>query len=233
MKKVIISLLSGSFIMSSAYAGIGTGFYAGGSLGHTATTAKLKGQLTHVNGIAHPVNGAEQIGARAPSAHIVAGYGAVCNNFYTGAEVGYSFIKNKIKSTLGQNDVQNKDTLQLTRNGHVNFALRGGYIVLPDTMVYVRLGLNYSTWKMNDSLSGIFNINHPAKKSQRMISFEPGFGLETAISDSLLTRIEYLYEIGGSVTAKHNSQNPLFRHTHSKAQSIHTQSGKVGLVYKF
>jgi len=170
--------------------------------------------------------GNQDVGGTAANVGIHGGYGWVQNCMYYGGEVGYTFENAKIRDTLG---AQNGGSAQLKRNGYFRAALRGGYLFTPNTMFFIALGINWGKWTLNDSLNNGFGTTNVGTGSKNRISFAPGVGLETAIHKNVYLRVEYNYEFGPSVRATNSSVNNSF----SQMGSIRSQSGKIGLSYKF
>jgi opacity protein-like surface antigen len=96
-------------------------------------------------------------------------------------------------------------------------------------MMYVRLGGNWGKWTLNDALNGGFTSAMPGSGSKNRLSFAPGVGLETAVHKNVYLRVEYNYEFGPSVRAANAAVPGAF----SNVGTIRSQSGKVGLSYKF
>lgn len=220
MKKLALSLIASAVTIGAASAhSINTGFYLGAALGYGATTAKLQGQ--NPNSI-----GSTDFGSGAANVGILGGYGYVTGCLYVGGEISYTFENTKLNTTLNQ--APGFSSTQLKRNGYANAALRGGVLVSPGTMGYIRLGLNWSQWKLYDSLNAFNNAN-PGYGKKNAVSFVPGLGLETAVHKNVYLRVEYDYDFGPNVRAT-NSALP---NNSISASSIRNQSGKIGLAYKF
>ncbi len=217
MKKLALALVASAVALSAANANISTGFYAGATTGFGATTAKL----TNGNN-AGASAASEDIGSTAANIGLIGGYGWVANCMYYGGELGYTFENAKVRQT-GANS-----KIELKRNGYFNAAFRGGYLFTPNTMFYVRLGINWGKWALKLDRT---NPNFSMSGSKNRMSFAPGLGLETAIHKNVLLRVEYTYEFGPSVRAKTdvNGANGAY----INAGTVRSQSGKVGLVYKF
>jgi opacity protein-like surface antigen len=225
MKKLALALVASTVALSAANANISTGFYLGATAGYGATSGKYTGAGINAAGAQQAVAGSTDIGGNAANIGIIGGYGWVTGCAYYGAEIGYSFENTKVRNTLGSNTT----SVELKRNGYFNAALRGGYLFTPNTMFYVRLGLNWGKWTLNDSRTfPVAPAANPGSGSKNRMSFVPGLGLETAIHKNVYLRVEYTYEFGPSVRAKANNYNGF-----SNVGSIRSQSAKIGLAYKF
>jgi opacity protein-like surface antigen len=235
MQKLALALITSTAVMASAtYANIATGYYVGVHGGYGATTAKTTGILATTTDGFPPgtsVPGSTDIGGSAPNLGLMGGYGWVTGCMYYGGELAYTFEPVKINDTDGQNAPNGGifDKAVLKRSGYFHAGLRGGYLFTPNTMFYIRLGVNFSKWNLNDSLNNGFSTIFPASGSKNRLTVTPGLGLETAIHQHVYLRVEYMYEFGPSVSAR-NSNTPLGSTTMS---NIRSQSGKVGLSYKF
>ncbi|MCE3230376.1 MAG: hypothetical protein K0R52_304 [Alphaproteobacteria bacterium] len=231
MKKLALALVASTVAAGAASANIGTGFYLGAAAGYGSTTGKFTAQTQTAAGVVTAVPGSADVGGNAANIGIMAGYGWVSGCTYFGGEVGYTFENSKINATLGQQGagalLQGTGSATLKRNGYFNAALRGGYLFTPNTMMYVRLGGNWGKWTLNDSLT--FANANPGSGSKNRFSFVPGVGLETAVHKNVYLRVEYTYEFGPSVRATSGSRASAF----SQVGTIRSQSGKVGLSYKF
>jgi opacity protein-like surface antigen len=214
MKKLALALVASAVALSAANANISTGFYAGATAGFGATTAKLTGGNN-----AGATAGSRDIGGTAANIGLIGGYGWVANCMYYGGELGYTFENAKVRQTTATTEGE------LKRNGYFNAALRGGYLFTPNTMFYVRLGINWGKWTVKASQT--VPVAGSISGSKNRMSFAPGLGLETAIHKNVLLRVEYTYEFGPSVRAK--ADNGVY----VNAGTVRSQSGKVGLVYKF
>lgn len=222
MKKLALALVATAFVIGAADAKqIKTGFYAGFHGGYGSNNAKFSGQT------ATTVPGSLDIGSGAGNLGLHGGYGYVCNCFYVGGEVSYTWENAKISNTL---DNASGGT-ELKRNGYARIALRGGWLFSPTTMGYIALGGNWGKWTLSDNGNNgsFFNQNTPGSGSKNRLSFAPGVGLETAVARNVYLRAEYTYEWGPSVRAT-NSALP---NTSITASNIRSQSGKLGLSYKF
>lgn len=220
MKKLALALVASTVALSAANANIATGFYLGATAGYGATTGKISGSTNRA-----AVAGNADVGSGAANIGLIGGYGWVSGCMYYGGEIGYSFENTKISNNLG-----GTGKVELKRNGYFNAALRGGYLFTPNTMFYVRLGIQWGKWNLKDNNSNLFGFTNalPASGSKNRVSFTPGLGLETAIHKNVYLRVEYTYEFGPSVRAKASTGNAF-----TNVGTIRSQSGKVGLAYKF
>lgn len=222
MKKLALGLAASVAVFGVTEASIGTGVYLGAAAGYGSTTAKS----TYQNSTGG-LPGSLDIGGNAGNLGIFAGYGWVQSCLYFGGELGYYFENTKIRDTV--NTGGNLGSFELKRNGHFNAALRGGYLFTPNTMLYIRLGVNWGKWTLRDSLNSGFNNSLVGNGSKSRMSFVPGFGLETAIHKNVYLRVEYNYEFGPSVRATNSSTSNVF----TNVGTIRSQTGRIGLAYKF
>ena len=224
MKKLALALVASAVTLSAANANISTGFYLGATTGYGSTSGKLSGTQAFAPNAGAAVAGSTDVGSTAPNIGLIGGYGWVTGCMYYGGEIGYSFENTKINDTAG-----GVGRAELKRNGYFNAALRGGYLFTPNTMFYIRLAAHWGKWTLNDSNNFGFNPARVASGTKNRLSFAPGLGLETAIHKNVYLRVEYSYEFGPSVRATNSGSNQGF----SNVGTIRSQSGKIGLAYKF
>jgi opacity protein-like surface antigen len=226
MKKLALVLIGSAAAAGIAKANhpLSTGFFVGANGGYGATTAKYS--TTNANG--NSLTGSTDVGGNTGSIGIMGGYGWIEKCLYMGAEVAYTFENAKINNTLITNT--NQGGSQLKRNGYFNLAFRGGYLLAPNIMVYIRLGGNWSKWTFRDAgtLGNGFTQATAGTGSKNRLTFAPGVGLETAIHKHVYTRLEYIYEFGSNVRAASNNSRAF-----STIGTIRNQVAKLGLVYKF
>jgi len=230
MKKLALALVASTIAVSATQANISTGVYLGAHVGYGATTAKTSGVQAVSDGVIPAgtgTPGSTDIGASAPNIGIMTGYGWVCGCVYYGGELAYTYESTKISDTTGQTGIFTNS--QFKRNGYFHAGLRGGYLFTPNTMFYLRLGLNFGRWTLNDQLNNGFSSTTPGTGNKNRISFVPGFGIETAIHRHVYLRVEYVFEFGPSVRAT-NVNFPL---GFTNVGNVRSQSGKLGLAYKF
>jgi opacity protein-like surface antigen len=217
MKKLALVLAASALAVGSASANISTGFYLGSALGYGATVGKFTDNT---------VTGSADVGSGSGNIGVHVGYGWVTNCVYWGGELAYTFENARVNNTFEQ--ATGTDSVILKRSGYFGAALRGGYLFTPNTMMYIRLGGNWSNWKLKDTLRGNFNLTNQGNGSKNRMSFVPGFGMETAVHKHVYVRIEYTYEFGPGVMAA----NPSVVGS-TQVGNIRAQTGKVGLSYKF
>lgn len=225
MKKLTLALIASTIALSATQANIGTGFYAGGAVGYGGTSAKYAGFSS----------GAMDAGAGAANIGIHGGYGWLMDCLYVGGEIAATYDNTKFNETIatGQANPSGIGIMggaQLKRNGYLNAALRGGYLLTPTTMLYLRLGANWSKWTLRDSgnVGNQFSTSVVGNGSRSRVTFVPGIGFETSLYKSLFLRLEYTYEFGPGVRANNGSVP-----TSSSMSNVRSQSGKIGFSHKF
>lgn len=196
MKKIISALLVTAAVAAPAVAAnnIQTGFYVGANAG--ASTSKLDiptaGNLTQSFAGQNAVLG------------LYTGYGVVNSNLYLGGEL-FAAIDNAKINVLN---------FQLKRKAFFGAAARLGFLVSPSTMIYGRLGLEFGKWQV--SVNGT-NVGRSSKAA-----FAPGLGLETALTNNLSLRTEWVYQI-----------NKAFNNTATLTAGARAQRFTVGISYRF
>ena len=228
MKKLALALIASTVALGATHAnhGISTGFYLGAHAGYGSLTGKVSGS-TAVPANAANNGGSSDFGSGFGNIGIHGGYGWVTGCLYLGGELSYTFENAKANSNLF-NNFAGAGSTQLKRNGYARAALRGGYLFTPSTMGYIALGGNWGKYTLNDSLA-YFTQATAASGSKNRLSFAPGVGVETAVHKNVYLRLEYTYEFGPSVRAT----NAALPNNFTNVGTIRSQSGKVGLSYKF
>lgn len=193
MKKIISAVLVAT-AFSGAHANEGAKLTTGGYAGLTFNAASTKFDLN--DNVYN--NGKKSTRSRAANLGVVTGYGVVSNNLYYGAEL--FFISNNQKKTIKDLTVVTRfgnyqDDLVLKHSNIFGIAARMGYLVVPSTMVYVRVGAEHSKWK------AVFN-NKQLNKSKW--TFVPGLGLERAVGTNVSARMEWDYAVKQSITNKNS-----------------------------
>ena len=214
MKKLALALVASTVALGATHANhISTGFYLGAHAGYGSLTGKVSNSVNNA--------GSADFGSGFGNIGIHGGYGWVTGCLYLGGELSYTFENAKANNTVGGNG-----NLQLKRNGYARAALRGGYLFTPSTMGYIALGGNWGKYTLNDSRTF---PNNAISGSKNRLSFAPGVGVETAVHKNVYLRLEYNYEFGPSVRATSATNANDF----TNVGTIRSQSGKVGLSYKF
>ena len=231
MKKLALALVVSAVTLSATESKqLTSGFYLGLNAGVGATTSKFSS--TNSDAPFADAAGSIDMGNTNANLGIYGGYGWIQNCLYIGGEVGYTFSNEKIRSSY--QTLAGFGNMELKRNGYGLVALRGGYLYTPSTMLYLRLAGHWGKWSLRDTLNGGFNLNNPGTGSKNRFSFAPGVGLETAVHKNVYLRVEYNYEFGPSVRATNpNHATVAARRAFSNMSSIRSQSGKIGLAYKF
>lgn len=212
MKKLALALVASAVALSAANASnISTGFYLGAHGGYGSLNGK----------VSFNTPGSADSGSNFGNIGLHGGYGWVTGCLYIGGELSYTFENAKISATSNT-----PGSMQVKRNGYGRAALRGGYLFTPSTMGYIALGGNWGKYTLNDSLN--FNPS-VLSASKNRLSFAPGVGLETAVHKNVYLRLEYNYEFGPSIRAVNPANGAQF----TNIGTLRSQSGKVGLSYKF
>lgn len=140
------------------------------------------------------------------------GYGLAWDNFYVGAELFGNLGRLKSKSRVvsgGTNPVESISTTTSAQLNQGEFGVDGrlGWLPMPRTLIYGRLGVGFNKIQIN-SASTIFSdateplrtvlMNYEVSKSKG--AFRAGGGLEQMITDALSVRMDYIYENYGTLT---------------------------------
>lgn len=111
------------------------------------------------------------------------GYGKTFDRFYVGGEgeVGGIELSNSAKVAAGR-------TTSLDANESYGLSARAGYLVTNDALVYGRVGWQRTDYEVTSRLG-----TSRVVKSDDLDAVRLGGGVEYAITDSILARVEYNY----------------------------------------
>ena len=151
MKKLAL-LASAAAISTAAMADSSacamTGFYAGANLGLANTQVKynLKNDAT---GAVYKINKSADQGKMGLQYGLMGGYNmGLGNGAVVGVELFIGGDSSKVKEDdNGSGSTQNLGRTQVKRRMYYGLAPRVGYMVTPNTLAYVRLGLEGGQWK--------------------------------------------------------------------------------------
>lgn len=210
MKNFALALVAATAI-SGAQAEIGTGVYLGANAAMNSFDARTS--LTDLT------DNSTQLfdgGRTRPGVGMYVGYGMVSGCLYYAGEIGYQFANGHFGFASTDPVVSGK----FKRRNEFNFALRIGYKLTPATIGYLRLGGNWSKYKIHTNIALLSG-------SKSKISFAPGFGAETAFNRNWVARMEWTYDFGNSFARQSAGVAAISFHR------VRSQSAKVGIAYKF
>jgi opacity protein-like surface antigen len=188
MKKYIMFALAATALnattptetIASKFSGFYTGVQAG--INTTQNTFQVTANKNRV-----------KYGSQSWLGGLFAGYGVgVGKSVYIGGEVFRNLVDNKIFFA---------DTpfckVSLKNAGNIGAKLRFGYVVSPQTMVFLGLGLEYSEWVLKSDYkipAGMTpGINEVTKTEKRSVVFSPSVGTDIYLNNHVFLRPEYSY----------------------------------------
>lgn len=206
LRKLILasaSLLALVSVSATAHAQSPYGFYIGGAAGGVSASAD-----TSAFGV--PGVGSTDLGMKGFTGGGFAGFGITSSGIYTGLEATYDFANAEHNTALPGFGV-----LSIGRDHSFSGAGRIGYAFDKQTMVFGKVGYAYSHYTVKDLFAGLNE-----KKWQG--GLKVGVGVEREIAANFALRLDYDADFA-SLKLPVSGIN----------SDIVTQTGKVGLAYKF
>jgi outer membrane immunogenic protein len=219
-----------------------TGFYAGGSVGARWSDVSWQSINTTVGAIL-PITGPNNPASLGNASFRVGGYAGynwrIAPAWLVGLEADIAWGNNNKSVSpfpgtpaaggilAGPNDI---DTVKLGWDGSVRG--RVGYLVNPTWLVYGTGGVAFQEIKTTSSClpGGLCAIAVSGTSSTVKAGWTAGGGIETALPNHWLARVEYRYADFGHVS---NDLPPAaFAGIHSEIR-VKTQTALAGLAYKF
>lgn len=220
MKK--IALLASAVAVSAAVADAPAccsmaGFYTGLNFGWTGTQTKETGkQQADTSYDSKKSDQGYQYG-------VFGGYNmGLGNNFVAGMELFLAGDSSKISHKFSNNGV-NTDS-ELKRTTSYGVAPRVGYMITPNVLGYVRLGLEGGSWKFNYKTS---DNNPNISNKKNTVSFAPGLGFDMLVSKNVFVRAQYHYLFGPKFRSKNSND------TTNVENKISQQVFTLAVGYKF
>jgi len=164
----------------------------------TTKLVEISGHHDHENYVKHSFNGS-----------IFAGYGKTLKgSFYVGAEILANYFNTTIQDSytysitpINQGANYNpQGKFKVDNKWSLGGALRLGYLLTPRAMIYALIGFDYSKFKVKDTMSNHYvdsnidkNFTITNQFSKCLPGFDPGLGVEMAVSDHLSVRLQYIF----------------------------------------
>ncbi|BCB22231.1 outer membrane beta-barrel protein [Bosea sp. ANAM02] len=206
LRKLILasaSLLALAALSGTANAQSPYGFYVGAAGGGVSASAETS--ALHV-----PSFGSTDLGMKGFTGGGFAGFGITSSGIYTGIELSYDFANGEHSTVL-----PGVGLLSIGRDHTFGGAGRIGYAFDKETMVFGKVGYAYSHYTTKDLFAGLSE-----KKWQG--GLKVGVGVEREIAANFALRLDYDADFA-SLKLPVSGIN----------SDIVTQTGKVGLAYKF
>lgn len=175
---------------------------------------------------------------------VYAGYGWMIDQFYIGPEFSFTFGNQKITPFDTSESDRNSKTLKITakRTWSTAVAIRLGYMIKKDVLLFVGLGLSYTPWetKFENVARDQSAVNDQLVVTKKNAAFavEPSIGLEISLTNSLFTRLSYSCDLPIRVTGNQKIV-PVQGFSNYNSDTIHhtlrlmTHTFKIGLGYRF
>jgi len=235
MKKFLNTMLVTAAVVSAASvasAATGSNVAKGAYLGATAGAANtnVKYNMVSINSIAtsggavsaaqNTANVSANSGKIAGLFGVVAGYNFQSGSLVFGGEIYGGFDSTKVTVINGAAADGNGagsavGNLVVSRKNFLGFAPRIGFMVAPNTLMYVRLGMEAGKWKasvtpnqnglnipQNTAATTLKDGSRPVQSSSKGgMSFAPGLGMEVYMGKAFL-RAQYSYLFGPKIDVK-------------------------------
>jgi opacity protein-like surface antigen len=229
------SLLSGLALATLASASASqcasvTGFYAGLNAGLANTNVDYK-----VNSKTDDLGTKIDSGKSSAFGGLFAGYGTLFSGCgYVGAEASFGFDATKVTAFDTATAATKTLTAKLSRKNYYGLAVRLGALVTPQTLAYVKLGVEGGKWelKSENNESAYTGNEKLVKKSKSGVNLVAGAGMETYITKNMFIGAEYSYLRGPTINIENKSDGATFTTISTKAKvGQHRVGLRVG--YKF
>ncbi|MBT4880712.1 MAG: porin family protein [Alphaproteobacteria bacterium] len=181
------------------------GFYAGLGIGLTSMKGEAKATST---------NAKADLGSSGLAGSIFGGYGKMTSDkFYVGGELDIGLDSGTSTSSNGNTSGA---YFKASRGLLYSAFVRGGVIVAPKTLAFLKLGVRYSKFRLSASDGTGFE-----KKEKGKYAFVPGVGIETMVSDKISVRADYTYAFFSEIKSDEGKFTP------------RVSTFLVGAAYKF
>jgi opacity protein-like surface antigen len=210
--------------MADAPAQSVTGFYTGASVGLANTNVKYN-TVNQGATAATTQNFTSDSGKAGLQYGMLGGYNlSVGSGAVVGVEVFFGGDSTKVKTSQDAGGTsQNYGNDQVKRNLYYGLAPRVGFMVTPNVLAYVRLGVEGGKWKADffppaasiDANAGTATASQiaaaKAKKNvtKNRVNFAPGAGLDVFASKNVFVRAQYHYVFGPKLTLNWPEMSPL------------------------
>lgn len=209
MKK--IALLAGAAWVGAAVADAPanspTGFYTGVNVGVANTQVKYTYKDSQSPQIA------QKFGKTGMQYGLFGGYNfGLGGAAVVGAELflGGDSTKTLTADSLGASGTSSNGPgkTEVKRTFYYGFAPRVGFMVTPNVLAYMRLGVEGGKWKSNFNPAGGWMTGAIIKNaSKNTVNFAPGIGFDMFVSKNVFVRAQYHYVFGPKMTIISNPTN--------------------------
>lgn len=233
-------------------------FYAGVSLGLANTNVKYNMRNVNVGAAVIGQNYGIDAGKAGLQYGVLGGYNmGLGNGVVVGVELFAGGDSSKVKNMNDNSGINyNVGKESVKRTMYYGLAPRIGYMITPNVLAYVRLGVEAGKWKAQftpdaAAIDGISSTvvgknsdeqKATAKKvktaSKNRINFAPGVGMDVLVSKNIFVRAQYHYVFGPKMTINWNEVDGITSNLFNGSNQIRTYKVSQHVVslavgYKF
>lgn len=229
MRKLLL-LCATAGIISTAHADHHLGnIYVGPFIGMGVTEGKFK---MNDNDAFHN----KRIGDKGFLGGLLLGYAYPCKNLFMGFELLGNF--DTTKDTIineGTVSTGRNESFKLKNRASYGFSARLGYRTHSDTVFFVRLGGEWSHYKLSYAASSVNPAGElSASNSKTKFAFVPGIGIEAPIDGRWRVRLEGKYRLPQKVSFTTGSSTAGFTYEDSHVRARTSQTSVIiGATYSF
>jgi opacity protein-like surface antigen len=224
MKKFAMAVVTASLLSAASAESCASslsGFYAGVQAGVNSTTGTVS--MHELDPGVQDRTISFNPGAKSFVGGLFAGYGmGVGSCTYVGAEFNANLGNSNAKVIA----IQNGDKVTIGNKASFGAKVRLGYIVSPQAMLFLGLGLEYAKWSLK-YVNGTGTV--ALKLNKGKIVFAPSVGMDAFINKNMFVRAEYTYSLG----AKFKKENKVGTQTTTIKANMSQQRFALGFGYKF
>ncbi len=226
MKSRSLGLIFSIFCLSNvATAGSTRGFYAGVSAG--VSNLYVRYNFTGNNG--SNINNLSDTGSARPNGGLFAGYSVpIFKESYVATELYFLYQNTKVTNTVDKQDSWNGwDAISEKKSSYgIDFLAGTSIAESSPTSVYLRLGIENGKYEVCTPIVPGGGFSYTQKKKNHL-SFVPGIGLKSTLSEKIFLRVEYSYVPGPTLKT--------YDSTHSWTHRFHFKEQRfmLSLGYQF
>lgn len=227
-----------------------SGFYGGATLGNRQATSEWKTKSAQLPFAPHDVLAAEGDTTDTLQQHSLYTGGFLGYNWHLNtrvvvgleASLGYAHNSSSIDSIPGLTDIglrENNSSIHVTTDWDASLVGRLGYLLTPDTLVYGLGGVTAERVQLKGQCRADGTLCAPetyssASKSDVLIGWTAGLGLEMALADRVTGRVEYRYSQYEDMdfNALETTAGQSFG-VKGRAENNISQTVSLGLSYRF
>ncbi len=143
------------------------------------------------------------------------GYGWLWNKFFIAPELSLDLVNQEITPFDSTDSDENSRTLKvsLKRTWTAALGMRFGYVIKPDVLAYIGLGLSYTPWRLTILNHAFDQTTVEAKpdtyitKKNAAFAVNPSVGLEILLSKRVFGRVNYTIALPIRMSCDQNINN--------------------------